>query len=337
MPLPTTTSRSFICTLAPLTRRPPAAGPRFATAHTLNSGIRLIGIERRVGEPIDRLLAAPVERHEHRVLTDARVEPHAEAASSRAGSSSAMSPPSSPCAPRPAGDGSPRTARARAPRSSATRRVCVARLVVREHAAGGEVEREVGRRAPPPAPWCRTAWKRARPLGVGKPSTKRRGVPGWSPVGTRPEDAVPRVDALVGDARVVGGAARAGAAQLVEDLARLAGTGSALRGPAPRPGRTRISRSVRTPAGGANARRPQHDAAFEVRHRAVLFGPLRGGQHDVGQRRGLRQEEVGHHQEIERAQPLADASRVGRRDGDVRAEHEQRAHAAGLPIVDSIS
>ena len=48
------------------------------------------------------------------------------------------------------------------------------------------------------------------------------------------------------------------------------------------------------------------------------------------ERRGLGQEEVRHHQQVERGQPRLDASRVRRRHGDVRPEHQERAHAAGF-------
>ena len=46
---------------------------------------------------------------------------------------------------------------------------------------------------------------------------------------------------------------------------------------------------------------PENDAPFEVGHRAVFFRPLRRREDDVGELRGLGQEEIGDDEQIERA------------------------------------
>ena len=50
----------------------------------------------------------------------------------------------------------------------------------------------------------------------------------------------------------------------------------------------------------------------------------------MGECGGLGQEEVGDDQQIERAQPPLDATRIGRGDGDVGAEDQQPANAVTL-------
>ena len=86
------------------------------------------------------------------------------------------------------------------------------------------------------------------PSSVAKRPGNRRGVPGWSDGRAGPEDAVFRVDALLGDPAVVGGAARAGPAQFVENRARSAV--KILPAPSRSASAVTICASVRTPSGG---------------------------------------------------------------------------------------
>ncbi len=145
----------------------------------------------------------------------------------------------------------------------------------------------------------------------------------------RPEDAVLGRDAPVADSGVVGRAARARAAQLLEHRLRLGiplsrrvqqtgQRGDHLQiGPHPR------RRSRRPP--------PEQDPALEVGHRAGLLGPLRDRKHHIGGRGRLGQEQVAYREEVQRAQPAPDPA--GRRRGhrDVAAHHQQRPRAAGGP------
>ena len=82
-------------------------------------------------------------------------------------------------------------------------------------------------------------------------------------VRARPEHAPLRVDPFVGDARVVGAAARRGAAQFVEHAARRRRTRNCASSRAARARPQMMSMSVRTPSGGAMTRRAaQHHAAL---------------------------------------------------------------------------
>ena len=81
---------------------------------------------------------------------------------------------------------------------------------------------------------------------------------------------------------------------------------------------------------GSDGAAAADDAALEVGHRALLLGPLGDGQHDVGERRRLGEEEVADDEQVERGEPCAHRRDVRRRDDDVRPVHQQRAHAAGL-------
>ena len=87
---------------------------------------------------------------------------------------------------------------------------------------------------------------------------------------------------------------------------------------------TSISRSVRTSGGGSTARRRRSTRPSRL---VVVrpLGPLRTRQHDVGDRGGLGQEEVGHDQQVERAQPFLNTVRVRRGHDDVRADDQERA------------
>ena len=72
------------------------------------------------------------------------------------------------------------------------------------------------------------------------------------------------------------------------------------------------------------------DAPFEIGHRAILFRPLRGRQHDVGKLRRLGKKEVGDDEKVEALETIDDVRRVRRRDDRIRSDDEQRANAAGL-------
>ena len=131
-------------------------------------------------------------------------------------------------------------------------------LVVRPGPAGGQPVGVVAVGLLGGARWW-TTWKRARPSGVAKPLAEQpRGarvvglvVPGG---GAGPEHAALGLDALVGDARVVGLPARRGPAQLVED--GLGVVGEELPAPEPcRRGRRAPPGRVRTPPGARAARR----------------------------------------------------------------------------------
>ena len=101
----------------------------------------------------------------------------------------------------------------------------------------------------------------------------------------------------------------------------------------PRPSRSASSLQhlqVVQHAGGWRQRPPAPDhPALEVGHRALLLGPLGGGQHDVGELGGLGEEDVGDDQQVQRGEPVAHPVDVGRGDDDVGGQHQQRPHAAG--------
>ena len=298
-------------------------------AQTLNSGMRLDRDRAPGGQAVGRLRAAPVEGHEERVRPDVARELHAEAAPRRAASRARTRVAVGEPVLRAPAAGWISRQRAPGPGSRSSRHAprLRARLVVREHAPGGEVERivRVGllRRSAGGAPRgsarVRSASGSARRTGAACPGGPRTG---------RARRRRPRVDALVADARVVGGAARARAAQLLEDLARARSNAKPLAAPSARASSHRISMSVRTPwrrsnagagasrgpRGWSSCRPPRPTARRAARRRASA--------------RGLGEEEV--------ATPPAGRARaaarrraaVGRRDRGVRAEHEERAHAA---------
>ena len=144
--------------------------------------------------------------------------------------------------------------------------------------------------------------------------------------GARPEDPIRTPDPIPGDAGIIGRAARRRASQFLEDFARL--------------GRERIARSPvrREPGedlniGPDSCRRfrcplPQNDAALHIRHRALLFGPLRRRQNDVGSLGCFRQKEIRHHKKIESVQTILDVASARRGDRYVRSENQQGTHAA---------
>ncbi len=143
----------------------------------------------------------------------------------------------------------------------------------------------------------------------------------------RPEDALLGVDPPVADARVVGRPTGAGPAQLVEDAL---GVGGEVRPPTQPVGERGQQPQVVPYAVRRRAHPPAADhPALPVGHRAVLLGPLRGREDDVGQGRGLRQEDVGHRQQVQRPQPAGNVPAVRSGDGRVRADHQERPDPAG--------
>ena len=181
-----------------------------------------------------------------------------------------------------------------------------------------------------PAPRCSTG-VRSGPgrRACAKRSANSRGVPGCRPASGQGQNTPcsSRIR-VVGDAGVVGRARRPrrGAARR---RPRSGSVGNAhRRARAARPARRCTSRSVRTPVGRRDAPAAQDHPALEVGHGAVLLGPLRDGQHDVGERRGLGQHDVGDDQQVERVEPRGDVAGVGRGDDEVGAEDQQRPRAA---------
>ncbi len=182
-----------------------------------------------------------------------------------------------------------------------------------------------------------------QPVGGGEALGEQSGGVGPVVVRARPEDAVRGVDPVPADPRVVGDAAGRGPAQLGEDHARVrpppprsVGRPPSSRWAARAPGDQQVSTLAagrrgrpgspgRADAGRRRTQRPaaQHPS-FQVGHRAVLLGPLGGGQHHVGQRRRLGEQEVGDDKQVQVAQAALDPGGPGCGDHRVRAEHQQR-------------
>ena len=172
-------------------------------------------------------------------------------------------------------------------------------LILRQHATGCEVERIVSVRTLGRSERHNAVESRSTVRGVksiGKQARRAWRVGRWA----RPEHPVFAIDARRRNAGVVGRRAGSRDTQFVEHD--------------PRRGRKRCARpqsageTTQDLQVGANARRrlddfspPQH-AAFEIGHGAILFRPLRRRQDHVGQARGLGQEEIAHHEVIERRQ-----------------------------------
>ena len=177
---------------------------------------------------------------------------------------------------------------------------------------------------------------RARPSGVGKRSANSRGVPGCGALAVggrraRPEQpgravGLVGVEPGVAQAAVVGGAAGAGARQLVEHLGGV-GREAAVHARAARRGRASTSSSDRTPVGRRQRTTAAQHAPLERGHRPLLLRPLGDGQHDVGQPGRLGRHEVAHDEQVERGEPLAHRAGVRRADHEVAAVDEQRARA----------
>ena len=201
-----------------------------------------------------------------------------------------------------------------------------ARVVVLLVAAGREVERvggvgELG--GGTVAHGDETRLSVGKGEALGEETRRARMVFG----GAGPEDAVGGADLVVGDAAVVGAGARRGPAELGEDLfARGEPEARALAQALGQRGED-LEVGLHAGRGRADAA-PQDHAPLEVGHRAVLLGPLGDRQDDVRGGGGLVDERVADDQQLQRGEALVDVARVRRGDGDVRAEHQQRADAA---------
>ena len=136
------------------------------------------------------------------------------------------------------------------------------------------------------------------------------------------------VEPGVVDAVVVRTAPRAGATQLVEHVA---GVGGPYAGGVQAAGELGPDPQLVAHAGRRvhRATTSQHPT-LEVRHRALLLGPLRDRQDDVGQERRLRGDDVAHDHEVEGAEALPHGTGVGGADDEIGAVHEQRARTAGV-------
>ena len=110
-------------------------------------------------------------------------------------------------------------------------------------------------------------------------------------VWTRPEHSVFALDSFVCDAGVIGRSAAAGFAQLLEHLLRGSQTESVCDCPTGSPERQDFEVAAHAVwrlerAAAAN------DPSFEIGHRSVFFGPLRAGQHNIGQLGRFGQEKI---------------------------------------------
>ena len=72
-----------------------------------------------------------------------------------------------------------------------------------------------------------------------------------------------------------------------------------------------IHSSSRTPAGRRQSATAADHAALEVRHRALLLGPLGHRQDDVREGGRLGEEEVGDHEQVERSSPARTTEALG--------------------------
>ena len=148
-------------------------------------------------------------------------------------------------------------------------------------------------------------------------------------VRTRPKHPIIRLNLRVGNARVVRGSPRARTSKLLEYFLR-----------APVAEVFALAQTLRklayhlhvVPNSVRRLKRPlpHNHAPFEVRHRAIFLRPLRRRQNHIRQFRSLRQEEVRHHQEVQRPQPPLHMHRIRRGHNHIRAEHQQRSHPTFL-------
>ncbi len=132
-------------------------------------------------------------------------------------------------------------------------------------------------------------------------------------------DAELLFDLFICDAGVVGDAALAGAAQLVENFARLA-----KREPV-RPAQRRGDVLNDPPVLPRIARRIDRlvdldDAAFDLRDRPFIFFLQRAGQHDVGMSGRVVEEEIDRHVELELLQHAGDEIVVRQRYQGIEAD-----------------
>ena len=142
-------------------------------------------------------------------------------------------------------------------------------------------------------------------------------------------DASFAIDSLVGDAGVVGRAAGARAAELLEDVRRL---GRGEETPAAEAFGERLHQLEigAHPCRWSDRATSPKDAPLQVRHRPLFFCPLGAGEDHVRERSRLGEEEVAHDEQIERTEMALDTCGIGRRHDHVRAEDQQGTRA---PVV----
>ena len=140
---------------------------------------------------------------------------------------------------------------------------------------------------------------------------------------TRPEKAVFCLDPLVAHARVICRPPLVARRSSSNTSSTLRGTRSASR----RRNETRAPEDVEIRSDVVRwleCSTTQRDTTLEVRCRAIFFGPLSAGQHDVRELGGLRGEKVDDGQEIERLQPSFDSERSWRRHDRIRRQRARR-------------
>ena len=197
-------------------------------------------------------------------------------------------------------------------------------LILRQHPPGGEVDRVVdtdrfGRTAVIDGNEASSA------VGRRERFTEEARRAGVIRTRARPEHPMLIDDPVIRDARVVRLPTSRCAGQFLEDHLRLCT--ELHRRFQPR-GKAGHHIEVRTHAcRRRHGSLAQDHPAFEVGHRAGLFGPLRHGQDHVGHGRGLGENQVGDDEEVEGCQAFGDVRGIGSRDDDVGAEHQQRLGA----------
>ena len=166
--------------------------------------------------------------------------------------------------------------------------------------------------------------KRPRPVSRGKSSTNTTGSPGSPSVAARVGHRVLALQPLPGDAGDVGHRV----AHLVEHLGRLA------RCPVEaEPARDLLDdpQVLACVAGRVDRLAAQLDQPVGVGEGAGLLRERAGRQDDVGEVGGLGEEDVLHHEVLERRERFARMVRVGVRHRRVLAHH---VHAADLALLD---
>ena len=96
----------------------------------------------------------------------------------------------------------------------------------------------------------------------------------------------------------------------------------------------RIQKSSLRVAGRLDRLAPELHHAIGIGDRADLLRPRGGGQHDIGQVRGFGEEDILHHQVIERRERFARVIDVGIGHRGILAHDEHAANLALLGRVD---
>ena len=165
-----------------------------------------------------------------------------------------------------------------------------------------------------------------RPRVIG-----RRGAGSRIRAVTGPKYAHLPLDLLVSDAGVVGDAAFARDAQLLEDRARVL-EGEAV-GASERGGEILDDAPVLPGLAGAlDCLVDLDDATFDLGDGAFVLFLQAPRQHDVGVLRGVVQEEVDHREELELLERAGDELTVGERHLGVEADREERLDLARVDL-----